>query len=132
LAQIGLTKDEAMSLSRMSSTNPISNQNGASKEKMVNSKDPQEQETFLFDKSFWNKITPEHREGIRAKYGITGHKPKPNKLYRPVPHSGRTSIRNSLGESRIPSSVRKPEISNVNQKNQPNKNTGKRNEVRNI
>ena len=92
----------------------------------------QAQETFKFDKAFWNKITPEHREGIRTKYGISGDLPTPNKLYHPISHSERPSIRDQLNAPRVSTFNRKPDSGKENLIATKNRKIGERNEIRNI
>lgn len=107
LAKIGMSKNEAMSLSKIPLSSPVGSKGGFNKSKMSSptssanrstsrslsgSHSKQSPETFLYDKSFWNKISPEHRQGIKVKYGIKNDTPTPNKLYRPLPRSERTSV----------------------------------------
>lgn len=40
-------------------------------------------ESFLYDKSYWNKINENHRNGIREKYGIQSSKPEKGIVYFP-------------------------------------------------
>ncbi|HAZ13935.1 MAG TPA: hypothetical protein DCY86_14190 [Bdellovibrionales bacterium] len=50
-----------------------------------------EKQSFQFDKKYWNSITPEHREGIKKKYGIDGNNITKNKIHYPL-NSGRPSV----------------------------------------
>lgn len=60
----------------------------------------QKEDTFLFDKDYWNKISPAHRDGIRRKYGIRpGEMPDPNKVYDPYFQYNRPIFRNHLRPS---------------------------------
>lgn len=52
----------------------------------------QSPETYMYDKKFWDQITPDHRDGIKVKYGITSERPTPNKLYYPIPEHERKNI----------------------------------------
>lgn len=42
-----------------------------------------EKESFLYDKSYWNKINENHRSGIREKYGIQTPMPEKGIVYFP-------------------------------------------------
>lgn len=97
LEKIGMTKNEALTISRMPKTNEFGEHGKDIKGQLKNEKSvspKQEQETFLYDKSFWNKISPEHQAGIKAKYGIRGDTPIANKLYHPISQSGRLDSKN--------------------------------------
>lgn len=140
LAKVQMTKEEAMSLSRIPTSKANNTQGGTSKSSMNKETSSsskvqgtnQAQETFKFDKAFWNKITPEHREGIRTKYGITGDLPTPNKLYHPISHSERPSIRDQLNAPRVSTFNRKPDTGKENLIATKNRKIGERNEIRNI
>lgn len=140
LSKAGMTKDEATSLSKLpgqKSANPNSNnaQSGRRSGNVENSKtqpSKQEQDTFLFDKSFWNKITPEHRDGIRTKYGITSNLPIPNKLYHPISHSKGLNRQNPLRESHKSNTYRNPESNRTSKISKHNLKRGEGNEIRNI
>ena len=140
LLKAGLTKEEARSLSKLpnqisTNSNSSNAKTGASNGNVENSKSTspkQEQDTFLFDKSFWNKITPEHRAGIRTKYGITGDLPKPNKLYHPITRSRGLHKESTLRESHQLKSSRNPNARKINNVSKPNLKRGGENEVRNI
>ena len=69
-------KGDSKNTVRTKSNNPFKNLIGRKKQ------------TFEFDQSYWNSITPEHREGIRRKYGIDGNIPDSKTRYHPV-SSGR-------------------------------------------
>lgn len=135
LAKIGMSKNEAMSLSKIPVSSAVSSNGGSNKSKTGNqpnykgTQTNQSPETFLYDKSFWNKITPEHREGIRVKYGIKNETPTPNKLYQPLPRSERRSMINSRNKSRAPSSKPIPKIKKASQRPLRNQNNGARNEI---
>ena len=135
LAKIGMSKNEAMSLSKIPVSNAESSNIGSSKSKTGNQPNhkgthaSQSPETFLYDKSFWNKITPEHREGIRVKYGIKNETPTPNKLYQPLPRSERRSL--NLSQNKIRTTTSKPihKFKKESQRPLRNKNIGARNEI---
>lgn len=90
IAGAGLTREEAQRFSRVipnesqsySVGGAIEEQNGAYPSEM------REKSSYQFDRSFWEGITPEHREGIRRKYGISEETPNPSTVYYPV-SSGR-------------------------------------------
>lgn len=143
LIKAGMTKDEAKTLSKIptqvqSSSNPKSNnnQNGVNGNKGENSQNQsrrQEQETFLFDKSFWNKITPEHREGIRTKYGIDSEMPTPNKLYHPISRAQRPNKLSPIRESHQVNKLNNPRSNiSTNRFSRPSPKQGGVNETRNI
>ncbi|NOT78463.1 MAG: hypothetical protein HOP07_05610 [Bacteriovoracaceae bacterium] len=140
LLKAGLTKEEARSISKLptqASTNTNSSyiKTGMTHGNVENSKSTspkQEQETFLFDKSFWNKITPEHRASIRTKYGITGDLPSPNKLYHPITRSSGLHKESPLREYHQLKSSRNPDARKIHNVSKPNLKRGGENEVRNI
>lgn len=135
LAKMGMTRGEAHSLSKISSRSNNEGKSGTNKTNGGNLKAPlekQKQETFLFDKKYWNKITPEHREGIRDKYGIKSELPTPNKLYRPIPEHERRGPRSSSGSLDINQGTRKPETNKLSHTLARNLKKGERNEIRNI
>ena len=130
LSKVGMTRADVGALSKMTGASAGLSLSRMSKGKIPSSKTSQphqSQETFLFDKPFWNKITPEHREGIREKYGITGDTPEPNKLYYPISRSARTSSRNPFS-----SSAERPELKRANIIPKSNQRSGESNEIRNI
>jgi len=135
LAKIGMTRNEAMSLSKIP-TKEIGSSNGTSKTQSISSQESfnrQEQETFLYDKSFWNKITPEHREGIRTKYGIKSDMPTPDKLYYPVNRSDKLNIPKFRRKDHFSGQTYpKKEVSQLNKSSLNNLRKGERNEIRNI
>lgn len=104
LSKIGMTKDDALKFSKLPMSQNQNSKAGSNSTKESRSLnipfrnsaqgnfrniDRQSPDTYKFDKAFWNKITPDHREGIRTKYGIKEDMPNPNKLYHPVPKSER-------------------------------------------
>lgn len=135
LAKMGMTRNEAMSLSKIPSKSNTTS-NGTTKTQNIGSEESfnrQEQETFRYEKSFWNKITPEHREGIRTKYGIRSEVPTPDKLYYPVNRSDKINIPNAQRENRL--SLQPSPAKEVGQMNKPisnNPRKGEPNEIRNI
>lgn len=136
LSKAGMTREEAMTLSKIPLKQNIPTRTGTNKNQTTSSQESfnkQEQETFRFDKSFWNKITPEHREGIRTKYGIKSEKPIPNKLYYPVSRSHGLNFKNPVREITfsLPSS-QKQEMSKTTKAPLKNPNKGERNEIRNV
>ena len=135
LAKIGMTRNEAMSLSKIP-TKAMSASNGTTKTQYASPQESlnrQEQETFLYDKSFWNKITPEHREGIRTKYGIQSERPTPNKLYYPVNRSDKLNIPNFRRKDHFSGQTSpKKEVGQLNKLPLNNLRKGERNEIRNI
>jgi len=142
LIRAGMTKDEAKALSKIPTQNSSdSNRSNTKNESRTSSKESpksnfqkQDQETFKFDKSYWNKITPEHRDGIRTKYGITGDMPTPNKLYHPIsrasglnkPNINRDNLRTPYRNANL---IKKNNASTILNRN---KNEGAMNESRNI
>jgi hypothetical protein len=134
LANIGMSKNEAMALSKIPASSSVSSKGSSNNIKSPNStsnkasNSAQSPETFLYDKSFWNNISPEHREGIRVKYGIKSEKPTPNKLYQPLPRSERRSMNSSQKESKVPSS-RQVNKSNKSHRPLRKDNNGVRNEI---
>ncbi len=135
LAKIGMSKNEAMSLSKIPVSNAVSSKSGFNKSKTANQTSPkgsqpsQSPETFLYDKSFWNKITPEHREGIRVKYGIKNETPTPNKLYQPLPRSERRRMNGTQNKLRATTSKPIPKFKKESQRPLRNQNNGARNEI---
>lgn len=135
LSKMGMTRNEAMSLSKIPSkantaSNGIANSQNIGSEELFNR---QEQETFRYEKSFWNKITPEHREGIRTKYWIRSEVPTPDKLYYPVNRSDKLNMQNVQRENRL--SVQpspKKEVNQLNKQSTNNLRKGESNEIRNI
>lgn len=127
LSKIGMTKDEAMKLSNIPNVNSVNSKNGSNfinKKNVSSSKThqpSQSPDTYKFDKAFWNKITPEHREGIRTKYGIKSDMPTPNKLYYPVPKSNRRILNPEPKINRRP----QMEVKRAN----PKQSNGVRNEI---
>lgn len=136
LAKAGMTREEAMTLSKIPTKGSSFIQKEASKSQATNSKESserQEHETFRFDKAFWNKITPEHREGIRTKYGIKSEMPTPNKLYYPVSRSNGLDMKVNSREIRFSTPpLPKQEVRKTNKPPERNLNKGVRNEIRNI
>ncbi len=140
LSKAGMTKDEAQSLSKMPSQNESVSNKGKSPSEINNSKavnlkertPKQEQETFIFDKSYWNKITPEHRDGIRTKYGIKSDLPTPNKLYHPASHLNRLKQKQPISEMRLSRKFRNSEPFNRNSFPTRTMKQGEANETRNI
>ncbi len=135
LAKIGMTRNEAMSLSKIP-TKEIGSSNGSTKTQNANPQESfnrQEQETFRYEKAFWNKITPEHREGIRTKYGIKNEMPTPNKLYYPINRSDKLNIPNFRRKDHFSDHTSpKKEVSQLNKSPLNNLRKGERNEIRNI
>lgn len=126
LSKMGMTKDEAIKLSRIpfshssGSTSSASSKfgttfSGQSLNAHGKSIEPkQSPDTYKFDKAFWNKITPEHRERIRSKYGIKSDLPEPNKLYHPVPRSKRFDLNsNDLNKRQQPLKPQSPQKAEI-------------------
>ncbi len=132
LSKIGMTKDEAVSLSKIPSSNftstkaNVKNGLGAN---TIKANNKQSSDTYMFDKSYWNKITPEHRDGIRTKYGIKSDLPTPNKLYHPIPRTERMNNRNIVNRDRSIPSQQKPIAPKKSQPLKTNKKIGVQNEI---
>ncbi|OFZ16511.1 MAG: hypothetical protein A2X86_11990 [Bdellovibrionales bacterium GWA2_49_15] len=96
LNAVGMTKDEAQTLSKMPVSQAQNSGTGSIFKKVPNSNSgnrplKREKQSFQFDKKYWESITPEHREGIKKKYGIEGNNTSKNKIHYPL-HSGRPSV----------------------------------------
>lgn len=131
LDKIGISKNEAITLSRIPVSNSIGKKGGSHNQFKANpnqSQAKQSPETFLFDKNFWNNISPEHREGIRVKYGIKNETPIPNKLYHPVTSSKSASTRSNQNDLKATSQPM-PKSSKAPQRLQHNHKNGARNEI---
>jgi len=51
----------------------------------------QSKDTFVYDKKYWKAIAPNHKEGIRQKYGIKAQTPTSNKTYYPIKSEGKSN-----------------------------------------
>ncbi len=96
LNAVGMTKDEALTLSKMPAAQAQNNGSAPMFKKASNSNSgnrpsKREKQSFQFDKKYWDSITPEHREGIKKKYGVDGNNLSKNKIHYPV-NSGRPSV----------------------------------------
>ncbi len=96
LKAVGMTKDEALTLSKMpvsqtqtSGLAPIFKK--APNRNSANRFLKREKQSFQFDKRYWDSIAPEHREGIKKKYGLDGNNIAKNKIHYPL-YSGRPSV----------------------------------------
>ena len=135
LAKAGMTRNEATDLSKI----PVKG-DGTPRKSLNKSDDltPQEKfqrqnkDTYLFDQSYWNDISPEHREGIRVKYGIKSETPTPNKLYYPVPRYRPIKIRPPRENRLAPPTSQRLERSKTSKTPQINIRKGERHEIRNI
>lgn len=91
LEQLGITKEEAKSIVAKQSAPKKNNAKAGRKSNGTNSSNNTppdlEKETFLYNEDYWKSITPEHRAGIRSKYGIETQTPKPNRIYRAIGES---------------------------------------------
>ncbi|MBI2522725.1 MAG: hypothetical protein HYV97_20050, partial [Bdellovibrio sp.] len=96
LKAVGMTKDEALTLSKM----PVSQAQHSGQapifKKVPNSNSgnrplKREKQSFQFDKRYWESIAPEHREAIQKKYGIDGNNISKDKIHYPL-NSGRPSV----------------------------------------
>lgn len=87
LAAVGMTKDEAKTLSRLSG-NRSSGTGGGSRpmagSSSGNGHSSGEKNTFQYDPGYWNSISSEHQEGIRKKYGLPEGTPASGKVFYPV------------------------------------------------
>lgn len=90
IAAAGLTREEAQRYSRVIPNEGQAYSTGGGNGEQSGSypNEMREKSSYQFDKNFWEGITPEHREGIRRKYGISEETPAPNTVYYPV-SSGR-------------------------------------------
>lgn len=82
----GVTKDE---VSKIVSNQSASKSRGHKGAKAENKPQPSskesadlEKQTFLYNEDYWNSITPEHKMGIKEKYGITTYVPEANRIYK--------------------------------------------------
>jgi hypothetical protein len=98
LKAVGMTKDEAMNLSKIQSPQSQSQDSSSfPKFKRVPKGDTrhqfakQEKESFKFDRKYWGSITPEHREAIKRKYGVNRENISKNQIHYPV-NTGRPSV----------------------------------------
>jgi len=128
LQELGLTKDEAMKLARLPSGTNDQNKNGSNSQrnqKSKNKENSREKNSFQFDPKYWNGITPEHREGIKRKYGITGDVPSRDLIHYPV-NSGRLSKKASNPSM----NERTPPARNRSENKRPRKRKDLNNELR--
>jgi hypothetical protein len=98
LKAAGITKDEASKLSMISpSTQPPRNHSNSQKSQIIKDNISKaqfvrsEKQTFRFDQKYWNKISPQHRDAIIKKYGLSESKMTSNKIHYPVT-SGKRSV----------------------------------------
>ena len=96
LSAVGMTKDEAQALSKMPASSTQNSGPGPMFKKVPKSNSgnrslSREKQSFQFDKRYWDSITPEHREGIKKKYGIDGNNIAKNKIHYPL-SSGKPSV----------------------------------------
>ena len=89
LNAVGMTKDEALTLSKMPM--PQAQNSGTPKNNSGSRTSKREKQSFQFDKKYWDSITPEHREAIQQKYGLDGNNIAKNKVHYPL-SSGRPSV----------------------------------------
>lgn len=136
LSKVGMTRDEAKIISRMSSSGNGKNQSTQEQRSSLNAqsleKQDQGKESFVFDKSFWNSITPKHEQRIRQKYGIDSEIPNPNKIYYPVKKLEVSRQRDSLLKPQAPPSLKKLEVKSIKRINPLNVNSRGQYEIRNI
>jgi len=129
LAKVGMTREEASSLSKITiKTDTKVQANKTSSSAQANR---QPQQTFLYDKAFWNKISPEHKASIISKYGIEGSKPIANKLYKPLKFSKEHGVNQpTLSNKQSWANSKQPKLKEKSQFKNSSK--GNKNEIRNI
>lgn len=113
LQEAGMTKEEAMVLSRNPSvksqkmTDTVQSSTSSSSNRPTHQFVKQEKDSFKFDQKYWDSITPEHRQGIKKKYGLGGEKMSSGRIHFSV-NSGRASVAAPVKENLRKESKRTP------------------------
>ncbi|PIP96082.1 MAG: hypothetical protein COW78_02875 [Bdellovibrio sp. CG22_combo_CG10-13_8_21_14_all_39_27] len=123
LQELGLTKSDAIKMTKLSSQSSNQNKKGNRTQRNQSTRQEtpnREKNSFQFDPKYWNSISPEHREGIKRKYGITGNEPSPDHIHYPVNsgrHNKRTphaSMTNQMPTKRVQDNNK---VKNINNRN---------------